>query len=172
MAGILTDIRDAIDRNYLVTKNMSNQVEAGTVVHIMDSIKAPDGSVSVNYRVLKTGQDFVVSLKSLKAFSKWARPDDFIARYHDAFSKNEILRYIKINSRTFASFYLPLILLILAVIWVLVFFVVKPTVVPIILGATLSVVTILVMIVVYKKQKTSIKINMYRKVSKSWGVSF
>ena len=172
MATMLTDIRDAIDRNFLVTKNMSNQVEAGTVVHIMDSSQAPDGSLSINYRVLKTGQDFVVRLKSMKDFAKWARPDDFIARYQDSFSKAEIQHYIKVNSRTFASFCIPLIILMLAAIWALVVFIFKLEIVPIILGATLSLISILVITVVYKKQKTSVKINLYRKVSKSWGVSF
>ena len=172
MATMLTDIRDAIDRNFLVTKNMSNQVEAGTVVHIMDSSQAPDGSLSINYRVLKTGQDFVVRLKSMKDFAKWARPDDFIARYQDSFSKAEIQHYIKVNSRTFASFCIPIIILMLAAIWALVVFIFKLKIVPIILGATLSLISILVITVIYKKQKTSVKINLYRKVSKNWGVSF
>ncbi len=173
MAYMITDIRDAVDRNFLVTKNMSKQVESGTIVHIMDSSQAPDGTVVVNYRVIRSGQDFVVKFKSLKDFAKWARPDDFIARYQESFSKAEILHYIRVSNRTFASFCVPLMLVFLAAIWAVIIFLLKPTLVPIIIGAVASLIAILVITIIYKKSKTSVKINLYRKVSsKNWGVSF
>ena len=43
----LLNIDEAVDRKFLITKNMKNQAEAGTIIHDMDAENNSDGTVSV-----------------------------------------------------------------------------------------------------------------------------
>ena len=83
MTYMLNDIDEAIDRKFLVTKTLSNQVQAGTIVHIMDAHSEKDGKVTVYYRITYTKQDYTVKFDNVKQFCKWARPDNFIARHYE-----------------------------------------------------------------------------------------
>lgn len=172
MANMLNNINDAVDGKFLVTRTISNQAEAGTMVHIMAARKAADGSFALDYRVTSTGQNYKISFKDMKDFLKWARPDLFIARNYDAFTKEEIMRYVKITSRTFASFCCPLIIVALIVVWVLALVLLKGAA-SIIAGISASVVASLLILIIYKRQKSNVKMKMYYKLGSSkWGVRF
>lgn len=170
MAYMLNNIDEAVDRKFLVTKNRSNQAKAGTLVHIMG---ADDSSgVKVNYRVTDTGQDFTIDFDTLNDFGKWAMPDSFIARYYEQFNNKEILHYIKVQCRTFASFCLPIIIGV-AVVAVLLGVALTKTF-PLIwaISGVLIVGGIVGSIMLQKKAKSSIKLKLYRKVSSNWGIDF
>ncbi len=170
MALYIYSIDEAVDRKYVVTKSMSGQANAGTLVHIMDAVDKGDGSVSVNYRVTETGQNFDISFPSLKAFCKWARPDNFIARHYENLNNKDILHYIKVMNRTFVSFYLPIMLAALVLIWIISLAIIKG-VVGIIVGVVLSAAAVAGVIFYYKYEKKHIAMDMYSKVgSNSWGV--
>lgn len=170
MALYIYSIDEAVDRKYVVTKSMGGQANAGTLVHIMDAVDKGDGSVSVSYRVTETGQNFDINFPSLKAFCKWARPDNFIARHYENLNSEDIIHYIKVKSRTFTSFYLPIMLVALAVVWIISLVLIKG-VVGIIIGAVLSVGAVAGVIFYYKYQKKHVDMDMYSKVgSNSWGV--
>ncbi|MBQ4311850.1 MAG: hypothetical protein II773_09675 [Oscillospiraceae bacterium] len=175
MAYSLNSIDEAVDGKFLITKNVSNQAQAGTLVHIMDSSQSSSG-VSVNYRVTNTGQNFTIKFGSLKDFCKWATPDTFIARYYESFTKSEILNYIKVNERTFLTFAVPIIAVALVIIWVLCLLIFKDhTVLKIILGIILSLVAAGAVTIFYKRQKTQVKLKLYKKVSSNWacgGIAF
>lgn len=170
MAYMLNNIDEAVDRKFLVTKNRSNQAKAGTLVHIMG---ADDSSgVKVNYRVTDTGQDFTIDFDTLNDFGKWAMPDSFIARYYEQFNNKEILHYIKVQCRTFASFCLPIIIG-AVVLGVILGFILK-SIFPfnIIIAAVLAIGGLIGSIMFQKKSKSSIKLKLYRKVSSNWGIDF
>ncbi|MDE6787743.1 MAG: hypothetical protein K2J47_00270 [Ruminococcus sp.] len=170
MALYIYSIDEAVDRKYVVTKSMSGQAEAGTLVHIMDCSEKGDGSVSVSYRVTETGQNFNADFASLKAFCKWARPDNFIARHYENLSQKDIIYYIRVTGRSFVSFYLPILAVILAVIWVVAIAAIKGMF-GIIVGVVLSVAAVVGIIFFYKYQKKRVSMEMYSKVgSNSWGV--
>ncbi|SDB17279.1 hypothetical protein SAMN02910317_00901 [Ruminococcaceae bacterium FB2012] len=168
MAFMLYSIDEAIDRKYVVTKPLSGQAKSGTLIHVMDTHETSDG-ITVDYRVTKTGQNYVVKFPTVKEFCKWCRPDTFIARHYDSLSKKEIRQYLKITSRTFTSFCLPLIVVALAIIWVLAMVVIKGTV-GIIIGVVLSLAAVLGVLYLFKAQKEKIKLKLYSKVNV--GVSF
>ncbi|MDE5569763.1 MAG: hypothetical protein K2I82_03815 [Ruminococcus sp.] len=170
MALYIYSIDEAVDRKYVVTKSMSGQAGAGTLVHIMDCSEKGDGSVSVSYRVTETGQNFNADFASLKAFCKWARPDNFIARHYENLSQKDIIYYIRVTGRSFVSFYLPILAVILAVIWVVAIAAIKGMF-GIIVGVVLSVAAVVGIIFFYKYQKKRVSMEMYSKVgSNSWGV--
>ena len=170
MALYIYSIDEAVDRKYVVTKSMSGQANAGTLVHIMDAFDKGDGSVSVSYRVTETGQNFNMDFANLKQFCKWARPDNFIARHYENLNSKDILHYIKVTNRTFATFYLPVLLVALVVIWVVSLLLIK-NIVGIIVGVVLSAAAIAGDIFYYKYEKKHIAMDMYSKVgSNSWGV--
>lgn len=170
MALYIYSIDEAVDRKYVVTKSMSGQAKAGTLVHIMDCLDKGDGSVSVSYRVTETGQNFNMDFANLKQFCKWARPDNFIARHYENLNNKDILHYIKVTSRTFVSFYLPVMLVALVLIWIISLVLIKG-VVGIIVGAVLSVAAVAGVIFYYKYEKKHAAMDMYSKVgSNSWGV--
>lgn len=170
MALYIYSIDEAVDRKYVVTKSTSGQASAGTLVHIMDCEEKGDGTFSVSYRVTDTGQDFNMDFASLKQFCKWARPDNFIARHYDNLEQKDILYYIKVTGRSFVSFYLPIMLVVLAVIWAVALAAIGG-IVGIILGAVLSVADVAGMIFFYKYQKKHVSMDIYSKVSSnSWGV--
>ena len=173
MTYMLNDIDEAIDRKFLVTKTISNQAEAGTIVHIMGAENGKDGSISVYYRITYTRQDFVIKFDSLKSFCKWARPDNFIARHYESFNIREIQQYIKIKDRNFTNFCLPIILVALILIWVVCLIALTGTA-RIIIGVLLSVLVTVGIILVYRSTKHKAMIKLYSKVSanSNWGVNF
>ncbi|MBR5372456.1 MAG: hypothetical protein IK130_09600 [Oscillospiraceae bacterium] len=172
MTYMLNDIDEAIDRKFLVTKSLSNQVEAGTIVHIMDAVNEKDGSVTVYYRITYTKQDYTVKFENLKQFCKWARPDNFIARHYESFDIKEIQQYIKMKDRTFMSFYLPIILVALVIIWAVALILKKPLFY--VVGGILSAAVIGLVIYLYKVVKHRTMIRLYSKISSNsnWGVNF
>lgn len=174
MTYMLNDIDEAIDRKFLVTKKLNNQVEPGTIVHIMDAHGNKDGSINVYYRITYTKQEYTVKFDNVKQFCKWARPDNFIARHYENFNIKEIQRYVKVKDRTFTSFCLPLILLALLTIWVLCLVLLGGSTLAIIAGVILSILTAVGITMVYRNNRQKALIKFYRKVSanSNWGVNF
>ena len=168
MAFMLYSIDEAIDRKYVVTKLVSGQAKVGSLIHVMDTHETSDG-ITVDYRVSKTGQNFVVKFPTVKEFCKWCRPDTFIARHYDSLSKKEIRQYLKVTSRTFTSFCLPIIIVALALIWILGIAVIGAPA-GIIISVILSLVAVLAVLYLFKAQKEKIKLKLYGKVNV--GVSF
>ena len=169
MTYMLNSIDEAIDRKFLVTKSLGNQVKAGTLVHIMGTKEIDDGVV-VDYRVTDTGQDFSIRFQGVKEFCQWARPDTFIARYYESFSQKEILHYIKVNNRSFVNFCLPIIAGILVVAIILMVALPKP--VGIIIGIILFIAGAVGTFFIYNSQKKNVKLKLYQKVSTNWGIAF
>ena len=107
----LLNIDEAVDRKFLVTKNMKGQAETGTIIHVMDAENNSGGSVNVTYRVARFNekfhdyQDYTAKFDSLAAFCKWAQPDNFIARNYEMLSIRDIQHYIKIKQRNFPSYH-------------------------------------------------------------------
>lgn len=170
MALTLYSFDEAIDRKFIVTKSLSGQATQGTLVHIMDCVKKSDGSYTVYYRVTGTGQDFTVDFDTLKQFCKWARADNFIARHYDNLGTKDVMHYIKVTGRTFTAFYLPILVVLIVLIWVLLLALVGG-ISSVILGAVLSIAAAIGIFVYYKRAKKKMVLYIYSKVSKSsWGV--
>ncbi len=168
MALLLYSIDEAVDRKFIVTKSISSQAKIGSLVHIMDSSEKSDG-ISVDYRITSTGQDFSIQFDNLKQFCKWARPDNFIARHYENLDQKDILHYIKVSNRTFASFCLPIIIVLLAIIWAVALIALDQN---FIVGAILSVIAIIAVIAIYKYQKTNVVLKLYSKVgTNNWGIT-
>ena len=170
MTYMLNSIDEAVDRKFLVTKSLSNQVKAGTLVHIMGTKEIDDGIV-VDYRVTDTGQDFSIRFQGVKEFCQWARPDTFIARYYESFSQKEILHYIKVNNRSFVNFCLPIILAALVVGIILGPVIIKGTA-GIIVCLILTIAGVAGSMFIYNSQKKNVKLKLYQKVSTNWGIAF
>ena len=168
MAFMLYSIDEAIDCKYVVTKTMSGQAKAGTLIHVMDTKERSDGGVQVDYRVTGTGQNFVIKFDSVKAFCKWARPDTFIARHYDSFTKKEIQHYLKVQDRSFVTFCLPLIIL-AAVVWVIAAALMSG-VATVIFGIIFTLIAAVAVLFLFKKQKESVKLKLYSKIN--MGISF
>ncbi|MBR4554053.1 MAG: DUF4229 domain-containing protein [Ruminococcus sp.] len=168
MAFMLYSIDEALDRKYVVTKTVPGQAKSGTVIHIMDTNERSDG-ITVDYRVTKTGQNFVAKFDTLKQFCKWCKPDTFIIRHHENLTKKEIRQYLKITDRTFTSFCLPILIVLLAIIWVIGIAAIGAPA-GIIVAAILSVVAFLGVMYFFKSQKEKIKLKLYGKVNV--GISF
>ena len=168
MAFMLYSIDEAIDCKYVVMKTMSGQAKAGTLVHIMDTNENSNGIV-VDYRVTRTGQNFVIKFDTVKDFCKWARPDTFLARHYDSFSKKEVMQYLKVKDRTFVSFCLPLIAIALVIVWILALAVIGETA-GVILGVVLSIVAVLGVLFLFKTTKEKTMLKMYSKVG--MGINF
>lgn len=169
MAFMLYDIEEAVDRKYVVTKSLPNQAKMGSVVHIMGTEQGGSGT-NVKYRVSRTNQDFTASFADVKEFCKWIRPDDFVARYYEKLTEDDIGRYLKATGKTFATFDLPIIIVALVIIWVLSIFVIKG-VVGIIVGAVLSVAAFVGITQFSKIYRSKAKLKLYNKVGTSWGIS-
>lgn len=167
---MLNSIDEAIDEKYLVTKPIKNQAKVGSMVHIMDAKQNKNG-ILVDYRITTTGQNYMVKFENINEFYKWARPDSFIARHYESFSKKEIRDYISVNNRTFVNFCLPILLVALIAIWIVSLVVVKG-VLGIVLGVVLSLVAAAGVVIFNNKSRTSLKQKMYQKVSKKWGIEF
>ncbi len=172
MAYVLKNINDAVDGKFLVTKSFPKQAEAGTIVHIMDARKLKTGAFQLDYRVTSTGQNYLIEFKQLKDFYAWARPDSFIARNYSSFSKKDIMHYVKVTSRTFQSFCVPLICIAIVLVWVLAFILMKGVAMKILFGLVLSIVAAAAVIFIYRKQKTGVKMKMYSMIQSKLGVKF
>lgn len=171
MANMLNNIRDLVDSKFIITRSIGNQAEAGTLVHIMNAKTGSDG-FSIDYRVTSTGQNYNIHFKNLNDFYKWARPDSFIARNYDAFTKDEIIHYLKVTGRTFGSFCCPLIIVALIVVWAAALIFLKGTS-SLIVGIAGSLVSIALILLIFKKQKSGVKMKLYYKLGSSkWGVKF
>ena len=168
MAFMLYSIDEAIDGKYVVTKSLTNQAKAGTLIHVMDARENSDG-IQVDYRVTRTGQNFVIKFETIKQFCKWARPDKFIARHYENLTKKEIRQYLRVTERTFVSFCLPILVVLLAIIWTVSLAVIKGTL-GIVLGVVLSIVAFFGVLIMLNKQKENVKLKLYSKLN--IGVSF
>jgi hypothetical protein len=175
----LLNIDEAVDRKFLVTKNIKGQAETGTIIHVMDAENNSGGSVNVTYRVARFNekfhdyQDYTAKFDSLAAFCKWAQPDNFIARNYEMLSIKDIQHYIKVKNRSFASFCLPIIAVIAAIIWVVSLLVISKAatmIVGIIVAAVLTVAVAVAVLVFYKKQKKKERVRLYKKISSNWGI--
>ena len=171
MAFMLYDIEEAVDRKYVVTKSLPNQAKMGSVVHIMGTDKDnSSGKTDVKYRVSRTNQDFTASFADVKEFCKWIRPDDFVARYYEKLTEDDIGRYLKATGKTFVTFDLPILIVVLAIIWVISVALIKG-VVGIIVGAVLSVAAFVAVTQFSKVYRSKAKLKLYNKVGTSWGIS-
>ncbi len=173
----LLNIDEAIDRKFLITKNVKGQAEAGTVIHVMDAENTPNGSVNVLYRVARFNekfhdyQDFTAKFDSLAAFCKWAQPDNFIARNYEMLDIRDIQHYIKIKQRNFTSFCLPLILIFAVIVWALLYFALGGVGIPmIVIGVLLTLLITAGVLLMLKKQKKKEKVRLYHKISSNWGI--
>lgn len=171
MAYKLNNINDAVDGKFLVVKRFANQADIGTLVHIMGTGKDPSGAIIVDYRITSTGQDYQIKFNSLNDFCKWAKPDQFIARNYAFFERDEILKYIKQQKKTFVTGCLPFLVIALAVIWAVCLILLKGML-RFVVGGIASVAAALILTVFYKKQKSRMMMKMYRKLSSNWGVNF
>lgn len=172
MAYMLKNINDAVDGKFLVTKSFPKQAEAGTIVHIMDARKLKNGGCQLDYRVTTTGQNYMIEFAQLKEFYAWARPDSFIARNYNAFSKKDILHYVKVTSRTFQSFCVPLIVAAVVLVWVLAFILMGSIGSKILFGFLMSIVAAGLVIFIYRKQKSGVKMKMYQMIQSKLGIKF
>lgn len=168
MAFMLYSIDEAIDEKYLITKGVNGQAKPGTLIHVMDARETSDG-ITVDYRVTKTGQNYVVKFETIKQFCSWARPDKFIARHYENLTKKEIRQYLKVMDRTFVNFCLPILVVLLAIIWVLAIGVIHGAL-GIVLGVVLSIVAFFGVALFLSKQKENLKIKLYSKLN--MGVTF
>ena len=169
MAFMMENIDEAVDRKYIITKHVNKQAKPGTMIHVMAAFESPDG-ITVNYRVTETKQNFTVRFDTLKQFCKWCRPDTFIARHYESLNAKDIMYYMKVSGRSFVTFCLPLILCALVVIWGGVLLLLDSPM-AIIVGAILSALTILLISLHYKSQKTQATVRIYSKVgTKKWNV--
>ena len=172
MAYMLKNINDAVDGKFLVTKTFPKQAEAGTIVHIMDARKLKSGGYQLDSRVTSTGQNYLIEFKQLKDFYAWARPDTFIARNYNSFSKKDIMHYVKVTSRTFQSFCVPLIVAAVVVVWILAFILMKGVGMKILFGFLMSIVAAALVIFIYRKQKSGVKMKMYQMIQSKLGIKF
>ena len=170
----LLNIDEAIDRKFLVSKTLKGQAEAGNIIHVMDA-EGSANSVLVTYRVSHYNekfhdyQDYTIKFDNVAQFCKWAQPDNFIARNYESLNIRDIQHYIKIKNRTVASFCLPLIIVLAAIIWAVAFLALSG-VLRFIVGGALTVVAIVFVFAQFRSQKKKEKMRMYKKISSGWGV--
>lgn len=174
MAFMIKSIDETVDRKFLITKNLKGQAALGTIIHVMDAKQKSDGSVEIDYRVTDTGEkysfrDYTVKFDDSMQFCKWARPDNFIARHYEEFSFKDIQHYVKVNNRSFVSFCLPIIIVLLAVIWAVSMVAIKGGVGAAV-GVVGSIVVCIAVLIIFNKTKTNAKMKLYDKVSANWDV--
>lgn len=175
MTYMLNNIDEAIDRKFLVTKQLKAQAEPGNIIHVLDAAKKKDGYV-VTYRVTDVGKgysfrDYVGKFSSVSEFCKWARPDNFIARHYEAFELKEIQEYIKVTDRSFVTSALPII-----IIGVLLFVALGIFVIGNVAGIIIAIIGSLIVAggvsYFFRWQKSNVKLKLYGKISSDWGVKF
>ena len=176
MTYMLNSIDDAIDRKFLVTKNMKGQTAIGSIIHVMGATQTAN-SVVVDYRVttfdkkFSEYKNFSATFDNLKQFCSWARPDVFIARHYENLSLKDIRRYIKMKNRTFFSYCLPIILVLAAVIWALAILALDG-VATVIVGTALTIVAAIFVVSAFKKNKKQEMQRLYKKIGTGWNVVF
>jgi hypothetical protein len=83
------------------------------------------------------------------------------------------MHYVKVTSRTFQSFCVPLIVVAVVVAWVLAIILFKSSVgLTILFGMLLSIVAAAIVIVIYRKQKNGVKMKMYQMIQSKLGIKF
>lgn len=167
MTYMLNSIEDAVDRKFLVLKSVSGQVSAGTLIHVLDA-RQEGGKTVIYYRNMTNGLDSMIRFENPGMFYKWARPDNFIARYYDRFSKRDIQQYIKLSNRTFKSFCLPIIIVAVILVWVITLLLVPNIILKVIVGVCLSVMVGFAVWSIYKNHHTKVMMRLYRNVSADW----
>ena len=171
----LLNIDEAIDRKFLVSKNLKGQTEAGNIIHVMDAENTSD-SIQVTYRVSHYNekfhdyQDYTVKFDNVAQFCKWAQPDNFIARNYESLSIKDIQHYIKIKNRTFVSFCLPLILVAAVIFFVIGLLAIPNKLIGGIIAAALTLAVAVFVFSFFRKQKKQEKMRLYSKISSGWGV--
>ena len=175
MTYMLNSIDEAIDRKFLVTKQMKAQAEPGNIIHVLDASKRKDGYL-VEYRVTDVGKgyshrDYAAKFNSIADFCRWARPDNFIARHYESFDIKEIQNYIKVSDRSFVTFALPIILVVAIIFWAVGLFVLKG-VIGIVIGVIGTIAAVGGVTYFFRWQKSKVKLDLYGKISSDWGVSF
>ena len=170
MANMINgNFNDLVDGKFLILKRMSSQPEPGTMIHVMGAAQEQNGTYSVNYRVTETGQNYVNKFKNMKEFYGWARPDSFIARNYESFTRHDVQKYIRVKKRTPASFCLPLICVMLVLVWALMLMLLSAPL-SIIAAFLLSIAGVFGIFFMYKKQKERMKTKMYGKIMTKWGI--
>ena len=163
MAFMIYSIDKAVDSKYIVVKSLKGQAKTGSLVHIMDARETSDG-ITINYRITKTKQDYIVKFDTIKQFCEWCMPSVFLARYYDKLTHREIIRYIKTENRSFATFHLPIILVCLAIIWAASLFLLEG-IMGIIVGSALSVVSIVAVFLFDHISEKLMHERLFRKVT-------
>ena len=168
MAFMLYSIDEAVDCKYIVNKSMKGQAKIGTLIHIMDARESSDG-ITVYYRITKTKQDYMVKFDNIKQFCKWCMPSTFLAKYYDKLSHREIIKYIKVENRSFLNFHLPAIIVLLALVWAgvgaLIYTGLLDTMLSLICGGVLSVIIIALIFIINHFSKESMIERLYKKVA-------
>lgn len=170
MAQHLFSFEEAIDRKYIVTKNLSGQAKIGTLVHVLDCVPKGNGGCTVWYRVTESGQDFNQNFDSLKEFCSWARPDKILIRHYSNLTHKDVMQYLNITNGGFVKYFLPPLVILVALVWVLMLMMIGG-VTGAIFASVLSLLVALIIFVFYKKIRKKAFFNIYSKVSKNnWGV--
>lgn len=176
MTHMLNSIDEAIDRKFLVTKQLKAQAEPGNIIHVLNATKRKDGYL-VEYRVTDVGQgysfrDYAAKFNSVADFCKWARPDTFIARHYESFELKEIQNYIKVSDRSFVSFALPIIIVAVVIFWAIGIFALGASGLGIAVGIIGTLLAVGGVTYFFRWQKSKVKLDLYGKISTNWGVSF
>ncbi len=170
MAQYLLSFDEAIDRKFIVTKNLNGQAKPGTMIHVLDCVPKGNGAHTVWYRVNETGQDFSHGFSSIKDFCSWARTDKILIRHYESLSRRDVMQYLKITNGGFTKLYLPVIIVLLILVWIALISVVGG-VTGAVIAAVLSLVIFVGALFVYKAQRKKAILSIYSKVSKNnWGV--
>lgn len=170
MAQYLLSFDEAIDRKFIVTKNLNGQAKPGTMIHVLDCIPKGNGAHTVWYRVNETGQDFSHGFSSIKDFCSWARTDKILIRHYESLSRRDVMQYLKITNGGFTKLYLPVIIVLLILVWIALVSVVGG-VTGAVIASVLSLVIFVGALFVYKAQRKKAILSIYSKVSKNnWGV--
>ncbi|MDE5582843.1 MAG: hypothetical protein K2J08_03970 [Ruminococcus sp.] len=170
MRLLLNNIEDAVDQKYLITKSLRNQAEAGTVIHIMGAGTESDG-VSVKYRVMSSGQDYTAKFADIKQFCKWAMADNFVARYQENLSPDEIRNYIKVRNTSFMATGGLFVLIGIIIVWAVLLGFTVAKLIPwysmLIAGVCLSFIMWFVITTLFKRRRSKVMTQIYNKVSSS-----
>ena len=170
MAQYLLSFDEAIDRKFIVTKNLNGQAKPGTMIHVLDCVPMGNGAHTVLYRVNETGQDFSHGFSSIKDFCSWARTDKILIRHYESLSRLDVMQYLKITNGGFTKLYLPVIIVLLILVWMALISV-GGGVNGAGIAAVLSLVIFVGALFVYKAQRKKAILSIYSKVSKNnWGV--
>lgn len=170
MTQYLFSFDEAIDSKFIVNKTLSGQAKAGTMIHVLDCVPKGNGGCTVWYRVTETGQDFSLSVNSLKEFCNWARTDKILIRHYNSISHKDVMQYMKITNRGFLQFYVPILAVILLIVWIALMVTVGG-VFGAVLAAVLSIAAFFAILFVYRSQRKKAIFNIYSKVGKNnWGV--